>query len=344
MTWRFFFFISVCIITTVAYASKELNLYLWAGQISPSIIKQFREETGINVNLSSYDSNETLYAKLKSSKNIGYDIISPSTYFTEKMHSENMLVKIDKKKLSNYKFLDKAFLNKAYDPNNDFSIPLQWGSTGIFINKHYFPKEAIHSWSTLWKKRFYNKVLLLDDMREIFSMALLSLGFSANDSNPKHITQAYHHLLLLMPNIKLFNSSAVVSLATDEDVALGMGWNGAIFKASLDNPALTYVYPSEGFVLWIDSLAIPTGAPHIEQALTFINFMLRPDIAAKLIQTELYPVPNTGAKAYLPPSLKNHPFLFPNADTIKRGEVQRHIPKHALQLIEKYWELLKMSD
>jgi len=97
------------------------------------------------------------------------------------------------------------------------------------------------------------------------------------------------------------------------------------------------------FVIWIDSLAIPTNAPHFEQAHTFINFMLRPDIAAKLIQTEFYPVANIGVKPYLPQSLKSHPFLFPSAETLKRGEIQRHIPKQSLQLIERYWELLKMS-
>ena len=343
MTGRVFLFIAIYITASVAYAAKELNVYLWAGQIPPSIIKQFKKETGIKVNLSSYDSNEVLYAKLKSSKNPGYDIISPSTYFVEKMRNENMLTKIDKKQLSNYLFLDKTFLNKPYDPNNHFSIPLQWGSTGIFINKRYYAKETVHRWSDLWQKQFYHQLLLLDDMREVFSMALISLGFPANDSDPEHITQAYHHLRSLMPNTKLFNSSAVVSIVADEDATLGMGWNGAIFKASLDNPMITYIYPNDGFVVWIDSLAIPINAPHVKEALTFINFMLKPDIAAILIQAELYPVPNTGAKAYLPPLLKTHPFLFPSTDTIKRGEIQRHIPEQSLQLIEKYWELLKIS-
>jgi spermidine/putrescine transport system substrate-binding protein len=254
--------------TSVHASDNTLNVYNWSDYMPDDVISQFEKETGIQVNYTTYDSNETMYAKLKADPDAGYDVIVPSSYFVDRMARQNMLQSFDKSQMPNFKYLNPALLNKPFDPGNNYSLPYFWGSTAIVVNTRYFPANSITSWADLWKPQYKDQVLMLDDTREVFSMALISLGYSANDTNPDHIKQAYEKLLTLMPNIKVFNQEAAKAMYIDEDATLGMGYSGDIYEANKENPDLQYVYPKEGFVIWIDCLAIPKGAPHLA---TLIN-------------------------------------------------------------------------
>ena len=320
-----------------------LNIYSWAGQLPSSIVQQFQQETGIKVNLTAYDSNEMLYAKMKARKTTSYDIISPSNYFLTKMQQEQLLLKLDYTLLPNAKYLDIDFLRHIHYQLTDYAIPLQWGSTGIFVNSDYYTTDSITTWTDFWRLGNQKQLLLLDDMREVFSMALMSLGYDPNDEDPRHLQQAYAHLRSLIPKIKLFNNSGLIALMVDEDLNIGMAWNGEILRAQQENHAIHYYYPQDGFMIWLDNLAIPATAPHPKAAHKFINFMLRPDIAAQLILYGKYPVLNNHVKPLLPSSLSEHPYLFPNENDLSRAHLQHHISPNALKLIEKYWELLKIS-
>lgn len=322
---------------------KILNLYTWSGVIPDFIIQQFEKETGIKVNFSTYDSNEVLYAKLKTSKNPGYDVIEPSADYIDRMRNQNMLEKLDKNKLSHFSNLNPILLNQPYDPQNNYSVPFIWGTTGIFFNKNYFSdNNNITHWSDLWDKKYVDKLLLLDDSREVFAIALHSLGFSGNDSNPEHIKQAYVKLKELLPNIKIF-SSAVLSILIDEDATIGTVWNGDIFKASQENKALQFIYPNDRFSIWIDNFAIPKGAPHRDNAYQFINFMLRAEVANKIALDNHFPTANLAAQKLLPAAIQHNPIVYPPETILKRGEVQKSVGEEALVLYEKYWELLKMG-
>ncbi len=155
---------------------KILNVYAWSGVIPDAIIQQFEKETGIKVNFSTYDSNEIMYAKLRANKDAGYDIIEPSSYYIDRMRRQNMLEKLDKSALPNFKNLSPDFVNPVYDPHNNYSIPFIWGVTGIFVNKAYHDPANIKKWADLWDKKYADQLLLLDDSREVFSMALNVLG------------------------------------------------------------------------------------------------------------------------------------------------------------------------
>lgn len=323
-------------------AQEILNVYNWSGYLPEEILKKFEKETGIHVYYSTYDSNETLYAKLKANPRAGYDIIVPSTYYLDKMRQENMLRKIDKSLLPNFKNLSPQLLNQIFDPNNNYSIPYFWGTTAIVANAHYFNINHLSHWSDLWKPAYKNQIMLLDDMREVFSMALISLGFSPNDTDPEHIRLAYLKLKELLPNVKLFNAEAEQSIYIDEDVTLGMGWSGDIYLANLENSAVNYIYPQEGFVIWIDNLAIPSGAKHIANAHKFINFILRPDIAMEISMKTGYASANATAIKMLPKEISNNKIIYPSAETLKRGKVQTEVGK-AITIYEMYWELLKIG-
>jgi spermidine/putrescine transport system substrate-binding protein len=327
----------------VLASDNILNVYTWSGVIPEAIIQQFEKETGIKVNFSTYDSNEIMYAKLRASKNAGYDIIEPSSYYIDRMRHQNVLEKLDKTKLSNYKNLDPHFLNQSYDPHNTFSIPFIWGTTGIFVNKSYVDPKSIQNWSDFWDNKFENQLMLLDDSREVFSVALRVLGYSANDNDPEHIKQAYLKLKELLPNIKIFKSDGVVTIMIDEDANIGMAWDGDLYKAKKENPDLEYILPKDGFVIYVDNFAIPKGAPHQANAYKFLNFMLRPDVAKAVAISNHFATPNLAAQKLLPAEVRNNPIIYPSHETLRRGELQTNIDDAALQLYEKYWEKLKMG-
>ena len=329
--------------TSIAFADNVLNVYTWSGVVPDSVIQQFEKETGIKVNFSTYDSNEIMYAKLKASKNAGYDIIEPSSYYIDRMRRQGMLEKIDKTKLSHFKNLDPAFLNQDYDPHSHYSVPFIWGTTGIFVNKDYYAPNSITKWSDLWDKKYENQLLLLDDSREVFAIALKILGYSINDSNPEHIKQAYLKLTELLPNIKLFKSDGAITILIDEDANIGMAWNGDLYKAQKENSNLTFVFPKDGFVMWVDNFAIPSNAPHRENAYKFLNFMLRADVAKTVSLSNNFPTPNLAAQKLLPPEIRTNPLVYPSHETLRRGEIQMDANDTALELYEKYWEKLKMG-
>lgn len=353
--FKFINFLRVAIITIVVFTStcgfipkvfaqeNTLNIYAWTGYIPRSILQQFTAETGIKIHLAEYDSNETMFAKLKASPLAGYDIVIPSSYFVERMIKQNMLHEIDLSKLKNFHNLNTAFLYKDFDPKNNYSIPYLWGCTGIVVNSKYFDIKSIQGWQNVWHPRFKDQLMLLNDMREVFGMAMLTLGYSVNDTNPEHIKQAYVKLKELLPNIKIFNSDAEQTIYIDEDAIIGMGYNGDINLTQQENLDVQFIYPKEGFVLWIDSIAITKNAQHIENAHKFIDFLLRPDIA-KTIALEIgYSVPNAEAINLMSKDMQNNPVINPSKEILKRGYLQNDLGD-AIPVYDKYWELLKIGE
>lgn len=321
---------------------KMVNVYAWTGEIPDSIVKQFEHETNIKVNFSTYQNNEIMFTKIRTS-HASYDIVMPSSYFVDRMRRLNMLEKLDKKKLPNWHNLNPEFLHPAYDPTMNYSVPFIWGVTGIFVNQQYFDPSNIKQWNDLWSKRFFNQLMLLDDTREVFSIALLALGYSPNDRNPAHIKEAFLKLKGLMKNVKVFSSETVVSIIIDEDATVGTSWNGDTYKAARENPNIKYVLPKDGFVIWVDNFAIPLNAPHRDEAYAFINFILRPDIAKAIALDTHNPIANLAGLRLLPKEVINNPVIYPPKKIMQRGQFQTDVGEETLALYEKYWEELKMS-
>ncbi|HYF97873.1 MAG TPA: spermidine/putrescine ABC transporter substrate-binding protein, partial [Coxiellaceae bacterium] len=271
----FSFIILLMVTTPIALIPKEglLNIYNWANYIPSQIILKFESETGIKVNYTTYDSNEALYAKLKTNPHHGYDVIVPSSYYVERMARQAMLQKLDLSKISNSQYLNPLLMNKSFDPHNQYSLPFAWGTTGIIVNDRYYDPKKIKRWIDLWDPKFKNQLLLSNDSREVFAMSLHTLGYSINDTNPQHIRAAYLKLRELIPNIKLFAAESVISIYTDEDAHIGMGFNGEAYTAHKENPHIHYIYPENQAGLWIDCFAIPKNATHLESAYRFINFI-----------------------------------------------------------------------
>ncbi|WP_406643412.1 spermidine/putrescine ABC transporter substrate-binding protein PotD [Pectobacterium brasiliense] len=326
--------------TANASDSKTLYFYNWTEYVPPGLLEQFTKETGIKVIYSTYESNESMYAKLKTYKDGAYDLVVPSTYFISKMSKEGMLQKIDTSKLSNFHNLDPNLLHKSFDPNNDYSIPYIWGATAIGINHEMIDPASVTSWADLWDTKYKNSLLLTDDAREVFQIALRKLGYSANTTDPKEIEAAYKKLQALMPNVLTFNSDNPGNPFIEGEVNLGMVWNGSAYVARQAGTPLDVIWPKEGGIFWMDSLAIPSNAKNVDGAMKLIDFLLRPEVAAQVAETIGYPTPNLAAKKLLPPEVSGDKTLYPDDETIAKGEWQNDVGS-ASTLYETYFQQLK---
>lgn len=319
---------------------KTVYIYNWTEYMPDQVLARFTGETGIHVKYATFDSNETMYAKVRLLKGGGYDLVFPSTYFVHKMRNEGLLSPIDKTRLPHLRHLDPALLDKPYDPGNVYSIPYLWGSTAIGINTDRVAAQRITSWKDLWKPEFKKRVLLTDDLREVFGLGLMIKGYSVNDTDPEHIREAYEILTELMPNIRLFASDSPKQPFLNLEVDLGMIWNGEVYMAAQEMPQIRYIYPREGAMFWADSMVIPKNAPNIDHAHAFIDFILRPGIAQLICEEIGYASPNQTAVLRLSPELRSNPTVYPPRDVVDRGEFQTDVGD-ALLVYEKYWEKLK---
>ena len=323
--------------------SQKIVIYNWTEYIPAKVLSAFTKETGIQVEYATYESNEAMYAKVKLLDGKGYDLVVPSTFYVEKMHKEGLLQAIDKSQLTNVDNLDPALMNKPYDPDNRYSIPYLWGSTAIAVNGKDLDASKITRWSDLWKPEYAGKLMLMDDVRDNFLMALKVAGFENNTTDENEIRQAYEKLKALRPSIKMFNSDAPKVPFIQGNVSLGVIWNGEAYMAQEEMDDLIYIYPEEGAVLWVDSFVIPKGATNVENAHKFIDFMLRAESAKAAIEELGYAAPNTAAMPLLDEALRNNKTVFPDEEDIAKGSFHQDLGD-AILIYEKYWELFKAGQ
>jgi spermidine/putrescine-binding protein len=277
--------------------STELNLYGWTDYVPQQLLDDFTARFGIKVNYDTYSSNEEMLAKLQAGAS-GYDVVIPSDYTIAIMIKQDMLEPLDMSQIPNFANVDPRFANQYYDPGNKYSVPYQWGTTALVYDKTRVPKEP-KSWADLWDPAYKNRLVMLDDGREVPGMALQVLGFDKNSTDPQQLEQAKQKLIELKPNILLFNSDdPETSLITGEAWA-GLVFNGNASLAYAENPNIVYICPTEGCGLWFDNLAIPSAAPHPDAAMAFMNFMLEPAESVLISKEFPYSNPNKAALEYM---------------------------------------------
>lgn len=327
----------------VAAAPKQLVVFNWSEYMPDAVLAQFEKETGIRVVYSTYDSNEAMYAKVKLMDAGGYDVAFPSTYFVNRMRREGLLARLDKSRLPNFRHLDPALLDKPYDPDNAYSVPYLWGTTGIGVNAGMTEADRIGSWRDLWRPEFKGRVMLSDDLRDVFGMALRLLGHSANSTDPAQIEAAYRELARLMPAVRVFDSGSPKQPFLNQEVAIGMIWNGEAYMAGKENPDIRYIYPEEGAMVWVDSMVILKNAANTENAHAFIDFLMRPEVAAVISEEIGYASPNAAAVKLMDASVRTDPVVYPPEEIIAKGEFQLDVGDAILEY-QKYWQKLKSGN
>lgn len=320
---------------------EKVIVYNWEDYIPESVLEDFTKETGIHVDYHTYDSDQIMYTTISLLKGRGYDVIVPSSSLVAKLSHEGLLQFIDYNQLKNVGNLDKDLLNKSFDPENRYSIPYMWGSTAIAINADEIDPEDIVSWRDLWDKRWHGQLFLIDDMLEVFNIALLLEGSSLTTANEDDIKKAYERLRILISHIKVMDDDELAEPFLSNEVSIGVIWNGDVFAAQKEKPSLKYIYPEEGVNFWMDNFVIPAQAQNVDNAHTFIDYMLRPDVAARCVIEYGYATANTAAKMQLDESIRNNHTIFPPTEVMDKGEFQQ-VDSRMYGLYHLYWEKLKL--
>ena len=307
-----------------------INVLNWTSYIPYDIINDFTRETGIKVNYGTYSSNEELLAKLSSSKEGTYDLVFPSDYMIELMISRGMLEKIDKSKLENFYNINPIFLNQSFDENNDYSLPFLAATSVIAVNRNNV-KDNITSNNDLFKDKYKNNVVLLDDQRIVIGMALQANKFDMNETDEEKLKIAKEWLIKLNKNIKVFDSDSPKTFLITNEVDIGVIWNAEASIAKEYNDNIEIIYPNDGFALSLDNYAIAKGAKNKENIYKFIDYILRDDVNKKI--TDEYPYINTTIKNI---NLKDDELL----NILKNGSYVKNIGSE-ISLFDKVWAEIK---
>lgn len=311
---------AIAITTAACGESKEsINVYNWGDYIDMDVVRDFEEEFGIKVVYGDYATNEDLYVKLKQGGS-SYDVIFPSDYMIERMIREDLLMKVDKANIPNIEKIDDKFLSLDYDPTNEYSVPYMWGTVGIIYNKTMV-SEPLDSWEDLWDEQYEGQIVMLNSQRDTLAVALKKLGYSLNTRNISELEEAKAELIKQKPIVMAYQGDEVKDTLVVGDAAIAVVWSGDAVAMIRDNPDLEYVIPTEGTNLWFDAMVIPKNANNKEAAEKFINFMTRPDIAARNADYIGYSSPIPEAVEMLPEDIQNSNVAYPSDEMIENTEI-----------------------
>lgn len=315
---------------------KVLNVFNWSEYLPSQVIKDFEKETGIKVNYGTYSSNEEMFAKLSTGKG-QYDLAVASLYYVDVLIKEGLLEEIGTENIPNIKNIGKEFLGTYADPNDQYSIPYLWGEELIVINTDLVDKE-VTSYKDLLDPIFKNSLVVLDDPRSMMGAALAVLGYSPNSTNEKEIEEAGEWLKKLKPNIKVFDGDNPKSLLVSGEVKGGVVYGAEASLAIRENKALKKVYPEEYLSLWQDNFVIPKGAANKENALKFIDYILRPEVSKEIVMDYPYANPNVEALKLLPEDVLKEVEI--PAEEVKRGSHAFDVGE-ATVIYDRVWSEVK---
>ena len=325
-----------------------INVYNWGQYIGDGtddtidVNKEFTERTGIKVNYSTYDDNESLLAKLEMG-GANYDVIIPSDYMIEKLIEKDMLEKINFDNIPNFQYIDDTFKNPLYDPKNEYSVPYTFGTVGIIYNTKYVTKE-VDSWNILWDEEYKDKILMFSNPRDAFGIAQFLLGIDVNTTNTEDFDKCYDKLKEQKPVIQNYVMDQIFEAMPRTDAWIAPYYAGDYITMVQDNEDLAFAYPKEGYNYFVDAICIPKGAEHKEAAEAYINFLCDPEIAGQNSEAIGYAVPISEAKQYMSEEYAENEIMYPPAEVIEKGELFRNLPDDTMQYMNKLWTDVRSNN
>ncbi len=319
-------------------AESVINVFNYAEYIPDSVIEKFEKKYGVKVNYSYFASNEEMVAKLAINSS-AFDVVFGADHGIAPMIERRMVQKIDLDKVPNFKYIDTAFRDNEFDPNNEYTVAFMGSTVSMAVNPDLI-KTEITSYADLWKPELKSQIVLTEDPRFVLGMVLKTLGYSANDTDPSHLEQAKQKMIELMPNVRVFDSDNPKSLLMSEEVGVALTWGSEIALAQEEMPQLTTILPKEGLLVAADYMMIPTGAKHKKTAEEFINFILDPEISAEISESFPYINPNMEARKLIDERILNNIAVYPPEEVMKQSEALLHIGD-TNQLIDRIWTEIK---
>jgi putrescine transport system substrate-binding protein len=306
---------------------KVLNFYNWSDYIDEKTIPNFQKQSGIKVNYDNYSSNEDLLTKMRAGRTT-YDIVVPTNWFVPTYQKLDLIQPLRLDLIPNVQNLDPAFREADYDPGNKYSVPWQWGTTGLGYNTEKVPGGKVDSWKALYEPddSLSGKISMLREVTDVIASTLIYLGKDPNSTDDNDLKQVQDTVRGLKSKLKKFTSDTYIDELAGNETYLAQGWSGDVFQAQAENKAVSYVIPSEGSVRWADVMVVPKSAPHPKNAASFMNYVLEPKVAAAISEYVSYGTPVTAAKELLPKEQLNDPSIYP-PESIKLSIVTLSGPK-----------------
>jgi spermidine/putrescine transport system substrate-binding protein len=317
--------------------AKELVLYNWPDYIPESVLNAFQKEYGTRVIIHTYDSQDEAYKNITNGTT-SYDLAVLDYDLLPSLIDDNLLAEIDFSHIPNFENISPDFRDLVSDPGNRHSVPYNWGTSGLIVRGDLVEK-PITKWADLWDRGYAGKIAIHNEPTEIISIALRSLGYPLNSENPVQLEQALTHLLEIRKSVVFISSDPQVlrDILKSGEIAIVQGWNGDALLAQEEFPAIQYVLPEEGTMLWVDTFVISAKSPNQYTAEAFLNFVLRPEVSAQIVTTYRYPSANEAAKKFLDPAILNNPFIYPTHAVLISNSFYTPLGEKGQKLYKDIW-------
>ncbi len=324
---------------------KELHFYNWSDYIDPAILTEFQDTYGVKVTMDTYASNEDLLAKLQGGAS-GYDVIVPSDYMVSIMINLRMLEPLDYSVIKTIANIDPENLKPYYDPDNTYSVPYMWGTSGYSYDTSALGDD-LSSWKELFEPRpeVRKKVVMLDDQREVIGAALMYLGYEINETSDEALAKVKALLLAQKPYVLAYSSQNNDDLLVAGEALIAHIWTGDALLSAQEKPSLRYIIPVEGCTVWQDNLCVPKTAPHKYTAMAFIDFLNRPDIAGRNANYIMYGSPNkaAGAQGFIDQAMLQNPAVYPPPEVWKRLQWIKDVGEEGTLKHDRLWTEVKTA-
>lgn len=327
-----------------------LNIYNWGQYIadgsdgSLDVIAAFEEAyPWIDVNYSTFDSNEVMYTKIANG-GITVDLIIPSDYMIARMIEENLLLEIDYSNIPNYQYIDPSLKDQPYDPENRYSVPYTWGTLGIIYNTKYVDEADVTGWELLWNGKYDDKILMFDNSRDAFGIAALKLGYDLNTTDKTELQACADELAKQRPLVQQYVMDQIYDLMENEEAWIAPYYAGDYAVMAEENENLAFYLPEhQGFNRFVDAMCIPYCAQEKEAAELFINFVCDPQIAAANMEWIAYSTPIPLARSYMDPEMANDPIAYPSEELLSHGTSYTYLPPSVSRYVENLFMKVRIQ-
>lgn len=318
----------------------RLNVFNWSAYIAPESVPGFEREFGCRVRYGIYESNEEMLARVMSG-NSGWDVAFPTDYLVKPMRANALLAGVRRELLSNLIHLESAFQKPAWDPELAWSVPYMVTAAGIAYNRKLVPPPG--AWSDLWSARMRNRITMLDDPFDVMGACLKKLGLSINASDPAQLHAARQEAIAQKPMLRAYLNAEVRDQLVSGDVMAAQMWNTTAQQAMDASGEIGFVYPREGYAVYPDCMVILRESKHQELAHEFLNYMLRPRVAAANALAARTTTTNAAAREFLPAAFRTNATLFPPAEIAARGEWAETLEPETQRLRDRLWTEIKSA-
>jgi len=325
---------------TLAAAEGELFLYNWGNYTSPEMIKKFEETYKVKVTITDFDSNDTALAKVEAGAS-GFDLVVPSAGFVGIYAEKGLIQKLDLSRLPNHKNIAPQWMDVAWDKGREWSVPWQWGSTGLSVNTKVYAGDI--NTSAIFMDpppELEGKINVIPEMGDVMALATMYAGGTVCSDDPAVMKKVRDTLLAAKPKWLSMDYSTVEKM-TNNDYAATVDWNGSAMRARLGNKDVAYGYPKEGYGLWMDNVVLLKDAKNVDNAYLFMNFIMEPENAAMLSAFARYANGIAGSEAFLPEDMKTAPELITPAEFADKGQFVTICTGKALDYQNAIWTELQ---